>query len=933
MRSSFAAATLLAATVLAIERFTPEQLQRLQEQQSTGNVVPGAYIVELSPPSAKRSIDSVHDEFLGELDKRAGGQFSTRKKYNSRIFNGISVQLKTPDDVADLALIPNVVSVSPIYKVSAPKPVSLHVASGPKDPAVYPFGQSVHVMTGVDKVHEQGILGKGIKIGIVDTGVDYTHPSLGGGFGPGFKVAGGYDLVGDKFFPGNSPPVPDDDPLDCNGHGTHVAGIVGANPGNEFNITGVAYEASIYSYKVFGCSESTATDVIIDGMLRAYEDGMDIISLSLGGNTGWSDDPTSLVASRIANLGVVMSIAAGNSGETGPFFPDSPGTGKDVIAVASVENVITTYQTITTSVEHAPMASTPSQIRGPHITVWQPYEVYDPFADVVGMPLDVPETPFPIYALTTDPLAPDTACKPLADDVPDLKGYAVVLRTTALPANVCSVRTQFNNLAKKNGRLIIAYNAPVIVQAPSGFQAIKLRNADDGIFLINEFSKGTNVTVSFPQHNSEVDIPNPETGGLVSYFSSFGPTNDMLFKPAVGAPGGNISSTWLTKDGSWAVASGTSMATPYLAGSAALLLQTRGKGVAKNARAIFESTAIALPESRARGSRLHTLSQQGAGLINVFNALNVQSEVSPGELLLNDTAHWRGRHKIVIKNNGKQRQTYNLSHQPAGTALVMPNHNYISYPVPSIDAPVTVHLSKARVTLAPGASTTVSVAITPPKGVDPKTLPLVSGWVRVRGSLGDRLQVSYMGIAGSLYDAQVISQNNAGIATDPSVPALILPEVDANEKQVPQVGPRNYTRSIFSLPGLAFLMAQTSARIVVDLIDANTKVEATIPIQSPDRKRATISGWWRPSALSPGGSFDDVPIIQRIVQYEHGSRLPPSLSDYYWVNFPTRYTNGTVMDFGQYRILLRALKPFGNPALQKDYETYVSEQIGVVEKL
>ena len=106
-------------------------------------------------------------------------------------------------------------------------------------------------------------------------------------------------------------PVPDDDPLDCNGHGTHVAGIIGANPGNEFNITGVAYEASLYSYKVFGCSDSTATDVIIDGMLRAYEDGMDIISMSLGGNTGWSDDPTALVASRLANLGVVMSIAAG----------------------------------------------------------------------------------------------------------------------------------------------------------------------------------------------------------------------------------------------------------------------------------------------------------------------------------------------------------------------------------------------------------------------------------------------------------------------------------------------------------------------------------------------------------------------------------------------------------------------------------------------
>ncbi|EJD54860.1 subtilisin-like protein [Auricularia subglabra TFB-10046 SS5] len=900
MRSSFAAFVLLASAASVLAADNSRMIRRAGDEQPTSTIVPGSYIVELSSAESRRLMTSVQNGVLDELDKRVGGRFATRKKYASPIFNGLAVDLKNSADLADLTSIPNVVSISPVHKYPAPKPVALHVASGPRDPAVIPFGQSVHVMTGVDKVHEHGVTGKGVKIGIIDTGIDYTHPSLGGGFGPGFKVAGGYDLVGDTYLPGSAtrPPVPDEDPRDCIGHGTHVAGIIGANPGNEFNITGVAHEASLYAYKVFGCSDGVTNDIVIDAMLRAYEDEMDIITMSLGGAGGWTDDPTSLVASRIAQLGTVMTIATGNEGGRGPFYAQSPGTARDVIAVASVENLVVTYQRILTNVEHDPM----------------PYSIYDPLIDVVGMPLNVPETPFPVYALTSDPLSDDTACTALGADVPDLAGYAVVLRVSSL--STCNMFTQFGNVAKKNGRMIIAYNARN-TRAPIGFKTAKLRNAEDGIFLVNEVAKGTNLTVTFPQHGSEVDIPNVETGGLTSWFSSFGPTNDLFFNPTISAPGGNISSTWLVSEGSWGVASGTSMATPYMAGSVALLLQTKGKQVAKSARRIFSSAAAGVPGSHAVDAKPHTLAQQGSGLVDVFNALNAQTEVSPSELLLNDTAHWKRLHKITIKNTGKQRQAYELSHRHAGTAVVMPNHNLISgYPPPSIDATVNVRLSHTKLTLRPGASATVLATIDAPKGVDQKTLPLVSGWIRIEGSLGDRQQVSYMGIAGSMYDAAVISTNNAGVATKPSLPAVIVPELDENFREIAQVGPRNYTRSLLTLPAFAFLMAQNSLRVVVDLIKANTKVEATIPLQTS-------------AATKPKGRFDDVPIIDRVRLYEHESR-PPNV---YWINFPTKYSNGTAVDYGQYRILLRALKPFGNPDLERDYEVYVSEQVGVVEKL
>ena len=125
---------------------------------------------------------------------------------------------------------------------------------------------------------------------------------------------------------------------------------------------------------------------------------------------------------------------------------------------------------------------------------------------------------------------------------------------------------------------------------------------------------------------------------------SYGPSNDFYFKPAVAAPGGNILSTLPVPLGSFGIMSGTSMATPFVAGSAALLLQVKGKeaAVALSARTLFETTAKILPSSQAPGDPLQTVAQQGAGLIQVHDALRFTTIVTPGELILNDTAHFQG---------------------------------------------------------------------------------------------------------------------------------------------------------------------------------------------------------------------------------------------------------------------------------------------------
>jgi len=168
--------------------------------------------------------------------------------------------------------------------------------------------------------------GTGVVVAVIDTGVDYTHPDLGGGIGEGYKVVGGYDFCND-----------DSDPMDDNGHGTHVAGIIAADGG----ITGVAPGASILAYKVLGMDGSgLMSDVVvaIEAAIDPNGDGdssdhADVISMSLGGD-GSADDPVCLAVRAAVEAGVVVVAAAGNSGPSMGSVA-SPGIAPDAITVGA----------------------------------------------------------------------------------------------------------------------------------------------------------------------------------------------------------------------------------------------------------------------------------------------------------------------------------------------------------------------------------------------------------------------------------------------------------------------------------------------------------------------------------------------------------------------------------------------------------------------
>jgi subtilisin family serine protease len=212
-----------------------------------------SFIVQLKNDASlgKRSHDEFHKRAINlNLDYQVQREFT-----DSNLFYGLAIKLNQNSTLSQvnhtLRSIPEVVAVYPNLKISKPAPIQSSakltnstiskpnpalnqtwtpVDSSSKLPYITGLDTaSVLKMADVDKVHALGIKGKGMKIGIIDTGVDYNHPSLGGGFGPGFKVAGGYSLVDDNWDPsGSIPPVPGPDPLTtcfASGHGTHVSGL------------------------------------------------------------------------------------------------------------------------------------------------------------------------------------------------------------------------------------------------------------------------------------------------------------------------------------------------------------------------------------------------------------------------------------------------------------------------------------------------------------------------------------------------------------------------------------------------------------------------------------------------------------------------------------------------------------------------------------
>ncbi|KZO98808.1 subtilisin-like protease [Calocera viscosa TUFC12733] len=845
-------------------------------------VVPNAYIVEFESSTDLTRRTSPHSDFYAGLED-AGIEYSVRTEYSvPELFVGAALELADASHYQALSSIGGVKTIKPLHLYPPPNPVSIMTWAPGENPPSLPDTESTHVMTGVDKLHAEGFTGRDIKVAVIDTGTDYTNPWLGGCFGSGCKVALGWDLVGDAYN-GTNVPMPDPDPLDqCVGHGTHVAGIIGANPGNSYGISGVAYDATLASYRVFGCSGESGEDVIMNAMMMAYNDSCDVINLSIGGVQGWSSSSAGVVGSRLADLGMIVAISAGNDGSYGAWYASDPADGQSVIAVASVDNTVTPIQNFTLSDEYGPV----------------------PYYQAVPYSVD---GPIPFYVTSFNTTNTTDACNPFPDDTPDLSGYVTLIRR-----GTCLFLTKAANAEAAGAKWIIIYDnidENSLAAITDNNRTISLISQADGIHIVNAIANGINITATFPQ-GTVANIANPFTGGLISTYTSIGPTYDMFFKPSVAAPGGNILSTFPVPFGSFATISGTSMSSPFIAGSAALLLQAKGRNPSTGMRArdFLETTSQLIPASYNDTSVLQTAAQQGAGMVNVYNAIHYTTVLTPGELLLNDTESFKGDQTIQVFNTGLHQQFYTIEHVPAGTVITYNDSLAINSPLPFSEATADVHISPSSFTLRPGQALNVTLKFTPPTSLDPTTLPVYSGYIVVDSDADESLHSSYLGVAGSLASAQIIDDTDAYFGPGYTLP--FLTDAAGYNINYTDLTAEYFTMTPNDQPTLNLRFLFGTALAYVDLVPASLNL----------KKREA-------------SSFRGLPILGNIAELDYFPRMSSATDSgdngYYPFQWNGTCANGSYAANGEYKMLLRALKVLGDPNNDADWEAWLSPILGV----
>jgi minor extracellular serine protease Vpr len=722
-RSRFAALVLSAfcAVPFAAHAQEVEPLQPAATAESDAPLVetPSAWLVELSgAPTADGGSPAAlaqEKQAFRAAARQAGIQFKERYAFD-KLWNGISLEVP-PSQVPKLARLSGVKNLFPVIRATLSEETP---------------GEALELSTAIAMTQadiarsELGLTGRGVRVAILDTGIDYNHPDLGGCFGPGCRVEVGYDFVGDAFNGNNPVAVPDADPDDCNGHGTHVAGIVGANGG----VTGVAPGVTFGAYRVFGCLDGTDADIMIVAMERILEDGADVVNISIGNNFQWPQYPTAQAADRLVNKGIVVVTSAGNAGANGAWAVSAPGTGAKVIATAAFNNTALKVPAISISPDDRLIAV--NQSNG-------------------GPPLPLSGT-FPM-ARTGTATSLNDACDAVAPAPGSLTGQVALIRR-----GTCSFHEKARNAQSAGAAGVVLYNNAAGTSNPNVLGPVPITipvvmiSAADGVLINNRLAAGP-VDMTWGRLVSQ-PVSN---GNLVWSSSSYGMSPDLTLKPDIGAPGASIHSTIPLEAGGYATMSGTSMAAPHVAGAVALLLEARPNTSAQAVRSILQNSAAPRPWWGNPGlGFLDNVHRQGAGLLQIADAVRATTLVLPGKLSLGEFEAGTAPavRTLNVKNEGPAPVTYALSNSPAlstGGSTFTPTF-FIGGAGASFSAPT--------VTVPAGGTATVDVTFTPPDGPDRGQF---GGWVVLtpQGG-GNALRVPYSGFLGDYQSIQVLAPTSFG---------------------------------------------------------------------------------------------------------------------------------------------------------------------------
>jgi len=569
--------------------------------------------------------------------------------------------------------------------------------------------------------------GAGVKVAVIDSGIDYTHKTFRRTSDvtfPTAKVVAGYDLVGDDYAPGEGGiaelPRPDTDPKDCTiaqggGHGTHVAGTIagygikgghtyGTVAGEYYKSTtdltaftlapGMAPLASLIAIRVFGCDG--ATELTADGIEKAVALGANVINLSLGSPYGIKGGAEQAAINAAEKAGVTVVIAAGNEGDQ-PFLVGSPSTEDGAISVAALDDRAS-YPGARIAVTGFGPITTNGSVVGP-TAVFSNTNVYD-----------LVSTPVVGKITRLETTASDGATYSLGCLATGLDGTTYVQdwdpSTTDMTGKIAVVRRGDCAFADKVSAMRAKGAVAVII-----LQRTNIRNGANETY---DFCTGDDDCASYPPFQGPDtptgDIPVLMANGIIEYritdmiasnslstldatisavttdvisnpnyhtvadFSSGGPRwGDLALKPEIAAPGVDIVSAASGSGDGVAWFSGTSMATPVVAGVAALVKQANPKWTP----ALIKSALINTAKSVGSNVLLRSV---GAGRVNALNAVKAKVTIDAGPnatmsfgMIYGDAAATLTKSQtFIVKNNGTRSTSYKFA-VAAATGFTIPS--------------------------------------------------------------------------------------------------------------------------------------------------------------------------------------------------------------------------------------------------------------------
>jgi minor extracellular serine protease Vpr len=505
---------------------------------------------------------------------------------------------------------------------------------------------------GADKLHALGISGQNMKVGVIDTGIDYTHKMLGGpgtaeayksvdpngatSLFPNEKVVGGVDFAGTNFNAASDKiedqiPLRDANPIDEAEHGTHVSGTV-AGLGDGLNTySGIAPDAKLYALKVFGKEGSTSDITVIQALEYAADitesqdpnNHLDVVNLSLGGSYG---KPKILYTEAVRNLtraGTIVVASAGNSGDE-PYIVGAPSTSDEAISIAaSIDDLDQNIVNKAIEFKLGDLTKTTELVEG---TISTPAHTSKVTGALVYLGNGV------------DPISDDAKAS--------VSGKIALMDRGAINfVNKLQIATDLGAIG-----VVVANNqdgAPIEMGGDGHFDvpAVMISKA-----LGTEIKEALASKVVTVQFSSDAEIRHVEKIDQITDFSSRGPRSiDSLIKPEIAAPGANIISAKCGSGTEGVMFSGTSMASPHMAGVMALLRQAFPNLSVEELKAKVMNTSKIL----YKGSDLVPVSLQGAGRVQVESAYKSKVIALPASLSLGEVSvasNKKVSKTIVLKN-------------------------------------------------------------------------------------------------------------------------------------------------------------------------------------------------------------------------------------------------------------------------------------------